>query len=79
MYTVAGEDGGDGARLTWSRAGLTGRWPERQWLAEMVRRGGWREFDGVESQSGEDGTARGSGGARWQRASAVARVGAGLR
>jgi hypothetical protein len=73
MYTLAGEDGGDGVRLTGS-PGLTGRWTEQRWLAEMVRRGGWREIDGVKSGSGGDGAARGGGRAQgrrgwgWQRA-----------
>jgi hypothetical protein len=29
-----------------------GRWLERRWLAEMVRRGGWPVTGGVESGSG---------------------------
>jgi hypothetical protein len=74
MYTLVGEDGGDGARLTGSMARLTGRWLEWRWLAEMVRRGGWPMIGGVESGRGGEmarraGVAGCWGDARVQRGS----------
>jgi hypothetical protein len=79
MYTLAGEDGGDGARLTGSMPGLTGRWTEQRWLAEMVRRGGWREIDCVKSGSGGDSAARGGGRAQGRRGAGMAGRGGGTR
>jgi hypothetical protein len=73
MYTLAGEDGGDGGdgrRLARSRARLMGRWPERWWLAEMARRGGWPAIGGVEGVIGGEMARR--GGAGWRGAGRAA-------